>query len=79
MNKSFLSLILAVAGWAVFHFGLFPIFKPAEPGMIVNRYVFAEVAQGHDALLTATGMARHSFQTRVGGVSDRANTNPHKQ
>ncbi|HAX45926.1 MAG TPA: c-type cytochrome [Nitrospinaceae bacterium] len=40
MNKSFLSLILAVAGWAVFHFGLFPIFKPAEPGMIVNRYVY---------------------------------------
>ena len=40
MNKSFLSLILAVAGWAVFHYGLFPIFTPKETGWILNRYVF---------------------------------------
>jgi len=40
MNKSFLSLILAVAGWAVFHYGLFPIFTPKPLGWILNPYVF---------------------------------------
>jgi hypothetical protein len=40
MNKSLLSLILAVAGWAVFHYGVFPVFTPEEPGWILNRYVY---------------------------------------
>ena len=40
MNKSFLSLILAVAGWAVFHNGLFPIFTPEVAGWLQNRYVY---------------------------------------
>jgi len=40
MNKSLLSLILAVAGWAVFHYGLFPIFTPKVAGWVQNRYVY---------------------------------------
>ncbi|MCH8156538.1 MAG: cytochrome c [Nitrospinae bacterium] len=40
MNKSLLSFILAVAGWAVFHYGLFPVFTPKETGWILNRYVY---------------------------------------
>jgi hypothetical protein len=40
MNKSFLSLILAVAGWAVFHYGLLPIFSPKDKGWILNPYVY---------------------------------------
>lgn len=40
MNKSLLSFILAVAGWAVFHYGIFPIFTPKEAGWILNRYVY---------------------------------------
>ncbi|SVD99365.1 uncharacterized protein METZ01_LOCUS452219, partial [marine metagenome] len=40
MNKSFLSLILAVAGLAVFHYGLLPIFSPKDKGWILNPYVY---------------------------------------
>jgi len=40
MNKSLLSIILAVGGWAVFHYGLFPIFTPKVAGWVQNRYVF---------------------------------------
>lgn len=40
MNKSFLSLILAVAGWAVFHYGLLPIFTPKPLGWVLNPYVY---------------------------------------
>jgi hypothetical protein len=40
MNKPLLSFILAVAGWAVFHYGVFPVFTPEEPGWILNRYVY---------------------------------------
>ena len=38
MNKSFLSLILAVVGWAVFHYGLLPTFKGTD--WILNPYVY---------------------------------------
>jgi hypothetical protein len=40
MNKTFLSIILAVGGWAVFHYGLLPIFSPKEKGWITNPYVY---------------------------------------
>jgi len=40
MNKSFLSLILAVGGWAVFHYGLLPIFTPKDKGWILNPYFY---------------------------------------
>ena len=40
MNKTLLSLILAVGGLAVFHYGLFPIFTPKEAGWVTNRYVY---------------------------------------
>ena len=40
MNKSFLSLILAVVGWAAFHYGLLPIFSPKDKGWILNPYVY---------------------------------------
>ena len=40
MNKSFLSLTLAVAGWAVFHYGLLPTFSPKDKGWILNPYVY---------------------------------------
>jgi len=40
MNKSFISLILAVAGLAVFHYGLLPIFSPKDKGWILNPYVY---------------------------------------
>ena len=40
MNKSLLSLILAIGGWAVFHYGLLPVFSPKDPGWIMNRYIY---------------------------------------
>lgn len=40
MNKTFLSIILAAAGWAAFHFGLKPIFTPEDFSLIFNRYVY---------------------------------------
>ena len=40
MNKTLLSFILAVVGWAVFHYGIFPIFTPKEVGWVLNRYVY---------------------------------------
>ena len=33
-------MILAIGGWAVFHYGLLPIFSPKDPGWIMNRYVY---------------------------------------
>ena len=38
MNKSLLSLILAVGGWAVFHYGLLPSFGGTD--WILNPYVY---------------------------------------
>ncbi len=40
MNNVVKGLILYVVGWAAFHYGLFPIFTPKEPGWILNRYVY---------------------------------------
>ena len=40
MNKTLLSFILAVVGWVVFHYGIFPIFTPKEVGWVLNRYVY---------------------------------------
>jgi len=40
MNKSLLSFILAVAGWAVFHYGLLPVFSPKDKGWLLNPYVY---------------------------------------
>ena len=38
MNKSLLSFILAIAGWAVFHYGLLPSFRGTD--WILNPYVY---------------------------------------
>ena len=40
MNKSLLSLIVSVAGWAVFHYGLLPIFTPKSFGWVLNPYFY---------------------------------------
>jgi len=40
MNNVVKSIILYVAGWAAFHYGLFPVMTPKEPSFLVNRYVY---------------------------------------
>jgi len=40
MNKAFLSFIISLGGWAVFHYGLLPIFSPKEKGLILNPYFY---------------------------------------
>lgn len=40
MNNVVKGLILYVAGWAAFHYGLFPLMQPEEPSILVNRYVY---------------------------------------
>jgi len=40
MNKVLLGFCLYVGGWAAFHFGLFPMFKPDEFSWVFNRYVY---------------------------------------
>ena len=40
MNKSLLSLIVSVVGWAVFHYALLPIFSPKSAGWVLNPYVY---------------------------------------
>ena len=40
MNNVVKGLILYVAGWAAFHYGLFPVFTPEESGWVTNRYVY---------------------------------------
>ncbi|MBI5428470.1 MAG: cytochrome c [Nitrospinae bacterium] len=39
-NKSLTSVILLLVGCGVFHYLLFPIFTPKEPGWFLNRYVY---------------------------------------
>ena len=40
MNKSLLSLIVSVVGWAVFHYGLLPTFSPKGFSWVLNPYVY---------------------------------------
>ena len=40
MNKLIPGLVLYIGGWAVFHYGLFPLFTPKEFSWVFNRYVF---------------------------------------
>ncbi|MFQ5481615.1 MAG: c-type cytochrome [Nitrospinaceae bacterium] len=40
MNKTLLSLILAVVGFLALNYGVKPLFIPKEPTMFLNRYVF---------------------------------------
>lgn len=40
MNNVVKGLILYVAGWAVFHYGLFPLMQPKEFSWVANRYVY---------------------------------------
>ena len=40
MNKTLLSLIVSVVGWAVFHYALLPIFSPKTVGWVLNPYVY---------------------------------------
>lgn len=39
-NKTFVSFLVFVGVISVFHFALFPIFTPKEPGWILNRYAY---------------------------------------
>ncbi len=40
MKKGFISLVVTIGIWAVFHFGLKSIFLPKEPTWFLNRYMF---------------------------------------
>lgn len=40
MNNVVKAVILYVAGWAAFNYGLFPMMTPKEPTWLVNRYVY---------------------------------------